>query len=332
MRPKIVKRALRKARNESWRKFCTEAENAKEISSRIKLLAPRTMMGIGIIKRDGSFVDTPADALKTLMDQHFPGSTESGTEDMDTRVGKPIYEQAEDFVTEDRVKRSIASFGPKKAAGPDDLQPMVLQNFGDSTIKHLVQVFKAVLRTGYTPRAWRVMKVVFLPKAGKDDYGVAKAYRPITLSNFLLKALERIVQWYINANYVKAPLYAQHAYKTGLSTETALSSVVDRIEGAILRQSNALVVSLDCSGAFDTIDFNSAMAAMERKAIPRTIVRWYDNLLRGRCVTADLQGEFNSREPAMGSPQGGVLAPLVWNLIMDTLLTQFNGAAVRAVG
>ena len=290
------------------------------------------MMGIGIIKRDGAFVDTPADALSALMDQHFPGSKESGVEDMATSVGRPIYEQAEDFVTEDRVRRSIASFGPKKAAGPDDLQPMVLQNFGDSTIKHLEQVFKAVLRTGYTPRAWRVMKVIFLPKPGKDDYGVAKAYRPITLSNFLLKALERIVQWYINANFVKTPLYAQHAYTTGLSTETALSSVVDRIEGAILRQSNALVVSLDCSGAFDTIDFNSAMAAMERKAIPRTVVRWYDNLLRGRCVTADLQGEFNNREPAMGSPQGGVLSPLVWNLIMDTLLTQFNGAAVRAVG
>ena len=95
------------------------------------------------------------------------------------------------------------------------------------------------------------MNVVFLPKEGKDDYSLAKAYRPITLSNFLLKGLERIVQWYILERNITRPLYAQHAYTVGRSTETALSDAVDIIESGIYRKKQVLAVSLDCSGAFD---------------------------------------------------------------------------------
>ncbi len=36
------------------------------------------------------------------------------------------------------------------------------------------------------------MKVVFIPKTGKYDYSVPKAYRRITLINFLFKSMERV--------------------------------------------------------------------------------------------------------------------------------------------
>ena len=37
-------------------------------------------------------------------------------------------------------------------------------------------------------------------------------------------------------------------------------------------------------------------------------------------------------KPTRGSPQGGVLSPLVWNLIMDKLLTDLSASPVRAIG
>ena len=70
--------------------------------------------------------------------------------------------------------------------------------------------------------------MIFIPKVGKKDYALAKAYRPITLSNFLLKGLERLVQWYILEKNVTRPLKHQHAYTRGLSTETALSNFVGK--------------------------------------------------------------------------------------------------------
>jgi len=176
------------------------------------------------------------------------------------------------------------------------------------------------------------MRVVFIPKAGKPSYDSPKSYHPIMLSNFILKGLVRVVQWFINMYHVKRPLVLQHAYTRGLSTETALSTFTDQVESMLLRGKHALAVSLDCSGAFDSISFDSAKAAMERVGIPQNIVRWYDNILRGRRVSADLQGEQATVCPGKGSPQGGILSPLVWNLIMDTLLSQLEGEAVSAVG
>jgi hypothetical protein len=46
---------------------------------------------------------------------------------------------------------------------------------------------------GFIPVAWRQIKVTFNPKPWKLDYTEAKAYHPISLSSFLLKAMEKVV-------------------------------------------------------------------------------------------------------------------------------------------
>ncbi len=145
--------------------------------------------------------------------------------------------------------------------------------------------------------------MVFIPKVGKADYAMAKAYRPITLSNFMVKGLERIVQWYIMDYVIKEPLYQQHAYTKGRSCDTALSSFINDVEKSIYRGEFILAVSLDCSGAFDCIKFSSAEKNMKRKGIPMNIVRWYRNLLRNRRVTATVQGQSVTILPGRGSPK-----------------------------
>jgi ribonuclease HI len=131
---------------------------------------------------------------------------------------------------------------------------------------------------------------------------------------------------------MKIPLYSQHAYTIGRSCDTALTEIVDIIERAVSRREKALAVSLDCSGAFDRIRFDAAASAMERKGIPKTIVKWYIKLLKERIVEADLQGVKCRRQTKRGSPQGGILSTLVWILIMDTLLSKFEDRAVKAIG
>ncbi|GJQ68737.1 hypothetical protein Trydic_g17269 [Trypoxylus dichotomus] len=47
---------------------------------------------------------------------------------------------------------------------------------------------------GHLPSSWREARVVFIPKEGKMSYTEAKSYRPISLTSFLLKTLERALQ------------------------------------------------------------------------------------------------------------------------------------------
>ena len=60
------------------------------------------------------------------------------------------------------------------------------------------------------------MKVVFITKLGKDDYSVPKAYRLITLSNFLLKVMKRVVNWFLSEKVFALPLPNQQVYTRGL--------------------------------------------------------------------------------------------------------------------
>ncbi len=93
-----------------------------------------------------------------------------------------------------------------------------------------------------------------------------------------------------------------------------------------------LAVSLDCSGAFDCIKFDSAKCCMSRKGVPNNVVTWYDRLLRYRLVHSEVQGQHRVVAPARGSPQGGVLSPLIWNLIMDTFLSQYRKGPIKVLG
>ncbi len=148
----------------------------------------------------------------------------------------------------------------------------------------------------------------------------------------MLKGLERIVQWFILEHVIDRPLFRQHAYTKGRSCETALSTFVNSIERSIYNGEHTLAVSLDCSGAFDCIKFDSAKESMVRAKIPKNITKWYCNLLKSRCVSADIQGLRAHIRPARGSPQGGVLSPLIWNLIMDGFLTKYERGPVKVLG
>ena len=331
---RVYTNMIARAKRESWRSFCTKAETVKEVSKIIKILKPKPAKGISVFTNQGTTL-TPRETLENLMDVHFLDSVPEEMEVMATPRRLEIIPDAIDvtaYINEQKVISSLMSFGPHKAAGPDGLKPLVLQNLTYEIIQYITNLYQMAVRYGYTPTVWRSMRVTFIPKEGKKDYGVAKAYRPITLSNFILKGLERVLQWYINDEIIKEPLYAQHAYTVGRSCDTAVSEVVDFLEKNTYRKQHVLAVSLDCTGAFDRIMFESADMAMKAKQIPSSIRALYMNILKSRKVEAELQGEKISRTPKRGSPQGGVLSPLIWILIMDEILTSFRGTAIKAVG
>jgi len=112
---------------------------------------------------------------------------------------------------------------------------VLLQEALEQVIGPLTRTLRACIALGYTPKAWKLARVVFIPKLGRTHCTSAKDFRPISLTSFLLKTLEKLVDAYLkNVIHVRQPLHAsQHAYTAGLSTETALHSLVTQIEGQL---------------------------------------------------------------------------------------------------
>ena len=174
---------IKKAKRESWKRFCSEADKTTDVSRLVKILDGRAKKGnISTLKNQDGKILNPQESLVEFMNVHFP-ENEIQTDELpgEYAVNDNINTELMSYIDERKVFAAIASFGPKKASGPDDIKPIVLQHLNSEIIKIIVKLFRRSIITGYPPRCWREMKVIFLPKPGKDNYAVAKSYRPITL-------------------------------------------------------------------------------------------------------------------------------------------------------
>ena len=96
------------------------------------------------------------------------------------------------FVEESNLRRALSQFSPYKSPGPDNLWPICLQKLPRSMRDRLCSLYKASLFLEWTPSCWRSAEVIFIPKDRPDIKG-PRDLRPITISSFVLKGLERLL-------------------------------------------------------------------------------------------------------------------------------------------
>ena len=142
-----------------------------------------------------------------------------------------------DIVSLDKVRWAERSFKPYKSPGPAGIYAVLLQKAEGVILGPLVRTIRTSLVLGHVPRPWQSTRVAFIPKAGKASYVSPKDFRPISLTSFLLKCTERLVDKFIRYKVVSAkPLSSdQHACQVGLSTETALFKVKQLIQSQLGR-------------------------------------------------------------------------------------------------
>ena len=148
-------------------------------------------------------------------------------------------------------------------------------------------------------------------------------YRPISNLSFLSKTLERIVASQIDEYLHDNGLYArmQSAYRKYHSTETALIRVVNDIRRAINAQCESVLVLLDLSAAFDTIDQEILLERLRfRYGFSNLVLQWFTSYLIDRPQRIVLD-KFSSqpRRLSCGVPQGSVLGPVLFSLYISPL-------------
>ena len=136
--------------------------------------------------------------MDLLCNTHFPGSLDTPCKDSRTKSFFTINlkDPKAEFINEAKVSAAIQSFQSFKGAGPDTLPPHTFKQFGAMAITRLTRIYKASYLLGYIPKKWLDIRMVFIPKPGKKSYSEPRAYRPISLMNFLLKILEKLLLWH----------------------------------------------------------------------------------------------------------------------------------------
>lgn len=210
----------------------------------------------------------------------------------------------------------------------------MLQNMGDNLINRVSAIMKAALELSHIPLAWKMSGISFIKKPGRRDRSNPRSYRPITLSPFLLKTLEKQMINKLNKGHLKfKPLHPmQHAFRKNYSCDSALLDALDFIESGVNRKEYVMGLSLDIKGAFDNIDPAYLLKVLRERKAPEWFNKIIENYLTYRTVAVELNGKIELRQITRGTPQGSAAAPTLWAIAFDELLEIINKDGFHGIG
>ncbi|KAJ5556699.1 hypothetical protein N7494_000614 [Penicillium frequentans] len=188
-------RAIRDAKRLHWREFLANIDNVWKAA---RYLQPRdqTMGQVPTLRSGEQTVNDDQGKAHVLLETFFPPLPQIQDEPPRDR---PLPDALPmEMLTEHEIEDTLRRMAPWKAPGPDGLPVVVWQQVWP-TVKHwVVEIFEASLRLSYFPLAWKVAKIVVIPKGGRDP-SLPKSYRPISLLATLGKVLEAVVTNCISA-------------------------------------------------------------------------------------------------------------------------------------
>ena len=175
--------------------------------------------------------------------------------------------------------------------------------------------------------------MVFIPKPGKDTYLSAKSYRPICLSDYFLKGLERLIVWRVEACLIDFPIHSrQHGFQKGKGTETAMSLVTDYIEKYLFSKQHCLAIFLDISSAYDSISIDHIRSSLYKHGVDKDVVEWYYHYLSNRVLQLKLHGDTLRLLHFTGFPQGGAASALFWTIAFNPAIEIINMDEINGNG
>ena len=225
----------------------------------------------------------------------------------------------------------IIKTSPCKSCALDPVPTWMVKEAPERFANIIVKIINASLKTGIVPNIFKLAHVTPLLKKTSLDPESLNNYRPISQLPFISKVLEKVVAGLVCKYLKDNDLFEnlQSAYRPGHSVETALVRVTNDIRIALDKKQMVLLVLLDLSAAFDTVDHELLLMIMSHRfGISGNVLKWFRSYLTLRSqvvVLSDSSSEQLYIE--CGVPQGSVLGPILF-----TMYTSPLGDIARRVG
>ena len=197
-----------------------------------------------------------------------------------------------------------------KSCALDSFPTWILKRCLDSLLPAITSMVNMSLESGTIPSCLKTAQVCPILKKPKLDKEMVKNYRPVSQLKFIAKLIERCclkqIQDYMTSNNLYSN--AQSAYRPNHSCETALLRVHNDLLQAVDRNQEVILVLLDFSAAFDTIDHEIFLRRLNhRYGIGGTALKWFESYLEERTQSVSVGEAISApRTLRYGVPQGSV--------------------------
>jgi group II intron reverse transcriptase/maturase len=147
---------------------------------------------------------------------------------------------------------------------------------------------------------------VHIPKGGGGS-----ETRPIGIPTFEDKVLQRAVAMVLEAVYEQEFLDCSYGFRRGRSAHQALNA----LWAQVTRTAGGWILEVDVRKFFDTMDHGHIREILRRRVLDRVLLRLIDKWLNAGVLEAG-----NITYPDTGSPQGGVVSPIIANIYLHEVL------------
>jgi len=240
-----------------------------------------------------------------------------------TTQEKREYDTLNGDITLFEVEEVIKTSSPSgKSFDNKGIHPIMLKKLGPNATYCLQQIFNRCFKEG--DWLWNEAMVIFLKKDGKDTYSKPGSYRPISISPYISKLLEKIL-----ANRLDNFLFSsghtdpcQEGFVRKRNTVRYLNRLHLGIKADIDKKLTVLCLFLDMEKAFDSVWKKGLIAKLYKYGVSGQYLKIIDSFLSSRLVNLNFNGFVGLLRMCLefGLPQGSALSPILFRFFLIDML------------
>ena len=224
-------------------------------------------------------------------------------------------------LTESAVSKLIGC-SPKKSCMFDPMSTSMVISCADVLLPVITKMINLSLNSGEFADDWKCGLInPILKKPGLDL--LYKNYRPVSNLQYVSKLTEKVVFNQVYDHMVSNAIFPalQSSYRQFHSTETALIKVMNDILLKMNSQHVTMLILLDLSAAFDTVDHRILLERLsDEVGLRGTALNWFRSYLSDRSQLVSVHGVLSRPfDLNCGVPQGSCLGPLLFIIYASKL-------------
>ncbi len=204
------------------------------------------------------------------------------------------------LLNEENLRESFYLLRKKAACGVDGV---TFQEYEKKLDENLVDLVGRLKAKRYRAK---LVKRKYIPKPGSDKG------RPLGIPALEDKILQAAVANILSAIYGQDFLDCSYGYRKGLGPHDALDDLQESLQSG----GHHWVVEADIRGFFDNMDHEWLVRMLEQRVDDRALIRLIKKWLRAGILEED----GSVVHPETGSPQGGIVSPVLSNIYLHYAL------------